>query len=114
MTRTNLVSEVNLKVVFAYAVRHEQQQNIFTDRTVIVKVPVGVVHIFKFLKKDNVWQSAPLSMCGLSHSDIGGSYEEKEKRPDGCAVCPICEQIWKNDPHSPWRTFVNGEGIKVS
>ena len=80
----------------------------------MIAVPDGEVHIFEYAKTDGVWSTLPRSFCKKSHSDIGTAYEEKNKRPEELRMCPTCEQGWKNDPRSPWKSFISGEGIKVS
>ena len=107
------VSLVNLKVCFAYSFEIQTIQNMFTGRNKNEKVPTGRAHIFEMLKVDGRYQSSSISFCGISHDKIGDAYTENEVRPHGLPMCPECEAAWKAHPRSPWKAFVNGEGIKV-
>ena len=110
------VSIYPLKVRFAYAIKHEKIENMFTGRMKLERVPTGKVHIFEFVKVDGAWSTLPTSFCGISHSQINESeqaYKESDKRPDGLEMCPDCEKEYKNDPRSPWYAFTKGQAVKV-
>lgn len=103
------VSIYSLKVRFAYAVKHEEVEKMFTARKTIERVPYGEVHIFELVTSDGVSQTVDESFCDISHAVIGESWDEKDKRPDNLKLCTECEKAWKEHPRSPWRAFVNGE-----
>ena len=99
-----------LKIRLVYKIAREQQINMFSGRTVIVKVPTGEIHIFEIKTKDGYTEIEPYSFCKKERAQIGEITEDSEKRPQ-LPMCPACEAKWKKHPRSPWRAWKEGKPL---
>jgi len=102
-----------LKTRFVFALEHQEDINMFTQGSKIVKIPIGSAHIFEVSKDEEtkITELSARSLCGTERSKIGDYTKDTDKNP-GLPLCEECERAYKEHPDSPWHLFTAGIAVK--
>ena len=94
-----------IKIKFVTKIKHERITNMFTGRETMMPVRTGEVHIFELIDNEHVKELKTWAFCGITRSEVEEETKDEDKRPENLPVCKECENGWKNDKRSPWKSW---------